>query len=257
MAAGDVSVDISKLTGKALYFNGASRVLCPGSGSLHMTDKISISTRFQMAVGALNDEKICNKGVDVDKEYNIVFENGNPEAVFRYTTGELKCIYAVDHRDGKWHHVALTGEAHGYLKLYVDGILRDTKTIVDSTIPNDSTKNFYIGMREWWQGWTGKIDNLRVWNRILSAEEIADDYNGMPVSRVKLAAHYPFQDSTTPAKDTSGNGNDGTILTAVQTGGHDSVEDDIQSMRVNANSKYRFIPLANDREIMAIHIEEA
>lgn len=257
MGVGDVTANISKLSGKAMQFDGAAKIQLPAGGTLHITDKITISCWFKMPIGAAADEKIYNKGDDVDKEMDIVFENGNPEAVCRYTTGELKCVYAVDHRDGVWHHITVTAEANQFLKLYVDGSLRDTKTIVDSTLPNADDKNAYIGMRINWQGWSGKIDNFRVWNRILSASEISDDNNGKPVSRLNLAAHYPFQNPTTPAEDISGNGNDGTVTAAVQTGGYDSTEDDIESARVNANSKYGLVPLASGREIMTVHIEEA
>jgi len=258
MAQGDVTVNISKPTGKSLYFDGASKIDCGTNASLHLTDKISISCWYKMDVGGAADQKIINKGDNVDTEYDIVFENGQPEAVFRYTSGELKCVYAADHRDGTWHHYVMTGEANGYLRLYIDGVLRDTKTIVDSTIPNDATKSLWIGCRVGgFQYWQGKIDTVRLWNQVLSQTEISTLFSGGNIYPKSLVADYPFENTTTPAKDETGNGNDGTITGAIQAGGYDTTEDDIKTARATANDKWNFIPLSDGQQVMMVHIEEA
>ena len=104
--------------------------------------------------------------------------------------------------------------------------------------------------------WEGKLDSIRIWNKILTQEEITSDFNGDPISRKKLVADYPF-DTACRYCDLSGNENYGTQTNTEVVGGHNTTEDDIESMRVNANSKFDIIPLANGRETLAIHIEEA
>lgn len=64
----------------------------------------------------------------------------------------------------------------------------------------------------------GIIDEPRIWNRALTAQEIKDLYLNNIVPQDGLVAEYLFDEATgTTAIDTSGNGNDGTITGATYT----------------------------------------
>lgn len=77
--------------------------------------------------------------------------------------------------DNTWHHVAMTftsGAANG-TKVYIDGRLVLT---TDITV-NYQNKALYIGAStSAGQTFTGSIDDVRIYNRILVAEEIAEQY---------------------------------------------------------------------------------
>lgn len=75
--------------------------------------------------------------------------------------------------DGKWHLLVMTvdrSDGNNGLKLYIDGAYSTSGRQGGGTI--DNTASFYIGCREGEYYFTGCVDDLRVWKRILSAEEV-------------------------------------------------------------------------------------
>ena len=64
------------------------------------------------------------------------------------------------------------------LKLYINGVLKDTNSTFTSTF-DISTKPVNIGGQPTdYQGWAnGKIYNAMIYNRALSASEIKQNYN--------------------------------------------------------------------------------
>lgn len=72
-----------------------------------------------------------------------------------------------------WYTVVATFK-DGAMKMYVNGTLTGEGTAPASTINVCSNSNFLIG--SWWKndpiGLNGKIDNVRVYNRVLNSEEI-------------------------------------------------------------------------------------
>lgn len=96
-----------------------------------------------------------------------------------------------DLRDDTWHHVVATGDRSGYLTFYVDASQKGQHDI--STKGNiDSTRNVFIGWEEQNPAVTyfnGTIDDVRMYNRALSAEEIEEIYEegtGGPISILAL-----------------------------------------------------------------------
>jgi hypothetical protein len=125
-----------------------------------------------------------------------------------------KIINAAATFDDDWHHlVAVATDSE--VKIYMDG-KRLTTTGTLAPIVSTSV-NVKIG------GWgltgnyyfNGEIDEVRVYNRALTEAEVRYHYNqGKPVG------YWKFDEgSGTAAKDSSGNGNDGTISGATWTGG--------------------------------------
>ncbi len=79
-----------------------------------------------------------------------------------------------------WHHVDVVFRAHG-TEVYINGVFMD---IMHNPLnPTDLLKSggvFYIGRANWGSGeyYDGIIKTFRVYNRALSAAEIAEDYAG-------------------------------------------------------------------------------
>ena len=78
--------------------------------------------------------------------------------------------------DGKWHHVAYVYDqtAQGFISFYIDGVLDGTHNnglswswVPDETIELGKSHNTY------WSAYNGFLDDFRVYNRVLSATEIA------------------------------------------------------------------------------------
>ena len=82
--------------------------------------------------------------------------------------------------DGLWHHVVGTREVIdgvAYRNLYVDDVLvasdNTTPTSIVSTAPNMVIGNY----ETFTYPWDGSIDNVRIYNRALTADEVTTIYN--------------------------------------------------------------------------------
>ena len=95
---------------------------------------------------------------------------GNPETFLHGAPG---------FNDGQWHHVALTRErASGTVVLLVDGVEVDRAT--GSTRRLDSPKQLVIGgMQPGGGPFSGQIDEVRIHQRVLSADEILSAATGV------------------------------------------------------------------------------
>lgn len=74
-----------------------------------------------------------------------------------------------------WSHLAAT-LANGSLRLYVNGNLAGTAT-VSGTMPNSNGPLRFGGNAIWGDWYAGQLDEIRVYNRALSAAEIQTDMN--------------------------------------------------------------------------------
>ena len=90
--------------------------------------------------------------------------------------------------DGQWHHFVAVSDATGAAfgtALYIDGVLHGinaTKPVLTAT-----TKRLFIGENPDALGrqWNGSIDDLAIWNRVLTGGEVATLWNsgtGLPLS---------------------------------------------------------------------------
>ncbi len=74
-----------------------------------------------------------------------------------------------------WHHVVITHNAsNSAVVFYVDGVVARSTTAAWST---DNVGTFNIGSRVGGFNWNGSLDDIRIYNRALSAAEITTIYN--------------------------------------------------------------------------------
>ncbi|MEA2696950.1 MAG: hypothetical protein QOI66_1221 [Myxococcales bacterium] len=83
--------------------------------------------------------------------------------------------------DGAWYHIAVTFTAADVPTIYINGV-NQTLTMYSVAVSGSPISNVgtgYIGNKsDLSRGWTGLIDDLRIYNRILSASEINSLYIG-------------------------------------------------------------------------------
>ena len=138
------------------------------------------------------------------------FADGQTNELIYITGGEIPT-----HRTpvtGKWTHLVFTFDNSRVATFYLGGQLVRSQVY---TLPQDADLPFRIGASADWLGnrlsWNGAIDDVRIYNRALSAQEVKDLYKyEAPVQPFSdgLVAYYPFNGN---ANDESGNGNDGQI----------------------------------------------
>lgn len=118
--------------------------------------------------------------------------------------------------DGAWHHVVGTwNSSNGAMQVYVDGVLNNSGT--GPTGPRSITTALRIGSIQTGiaTGFlNGAIDQVRIYNYVLNATEVANLYarphGQLPVTS-GLVAHWKLDETTgTTSADTSGNGLNGT-----------------------------------------------
>jgi len=128
-----------------------------------------------------------------------------------------------------WHHLVLVvtdaNQSTPTGSLYVDGVLEDTDTAGGAIPYGTWDTNLRIGrVGAADRYFDGKIDEVRIYNRALSAAEVLELYNltkGSDFNKTKknritdgLVGHWTFDGpdtNTVSAADSSGQGNDGTL----------------------------------------------
>jgi len=86
---------------------------------------------------------------------------------------------------GRWMHVVGMYDSTSGIKLYIDGVLKNSHT-ANGTINSSAGGNLYMA-RKGWNGVNdnyldGSIDDVRIYNRALSVAEITDIYNYIGVA---------------------------------------------------------------------------
>lgn len=90
---------------------------------------------------------------------------------YGYGYGNIPAIQSggVVEKD-KWNHVACVYDGNKF-KLYVDGSLEKMGDIIGAAINYSSTDNLFIA-----QGYSGKIDDLRIYKKVLASQDVLDLY---------------------------------------------------------------------------------
>ena len=92
--------------------------------------------------------------------------------------------------NGQWHQAVVTYDGAGALKLYVDGILNNST--IGMTYTTTAQNNFFgksnhVGAEGYYDG---KLDDIAIYNRALTATEITQIYNGSVASTITVGSSY-------------------------------------------------------------------
>ncbi|HIB29659.1 MAG TPA: LamG domain-containing protein, partial [Candidatus Marinimicrobia bacterium] len=108
--------------------------------------------------------------------------------------------------NGSWYHVAASYDGN-YQKIYINGTLVKTSSDIN-TVLSSGTSNYWIGKSTAQATFSGLIDEVAIWNRALTENEI----NGQYESNDGPIAYWRFNaGSSSTLYDHSGNQNHGTI----------------------------------------------
>ncbi|MBM3239117.1 T9SS type A sorting domain-containing protein [Candidatus Poribacteria bacterium] len=124
--------------------------------------------------------------------------------------------------DGYWHHIAVTWQSSdGQLKFYKDGVEVATGTIAQG-LELGSGGSFVVGQEQdavggnfnRSQAFAGVIDEVRVWNKVRSTEEIRKEMGAkLTGNESDLALYWKFEEGQgSTVSDESPSGNDGNLV---------------------------------------------
>jgi hypothetical protein len=169
------------ISGNALEFDSVDDYVdCGNDSSLDITDEITIETWIKPA---MKHETGPNLGVmakaksGVDWAWQLRFGNNaaNDTLGFQFNTesGSRWVNLNQNLSVRQWHHVV--GVFNGtHAMIYLNDLLKDTNTF-NSIV--SSNADLLIGEEGWNLYFNGTIDEVRIYNRTLSAEEISELYN--------------------------------------------------------------------------------
>jgi len=162
--------------GKALSFDGdGDYVSIPDSTSLDLSGEMTVEAWIKVAVHK-NYNAIVVKGPDMAENYELLVGYPTVDDVVSailFTDGRKWLSTGGVIAQDTWHHVSVTCKPNEW-RIYVDGVKRAERTDVASA-PATNNYPVWIGNE---QGTTGRvmyglIDEVRIWNRALSAAELA------------------------------------------------------------------------------------
>jgi hypothetical protein len=152
-------------------------------------DPLENDRRVYSDSSSTNNDPLVNIGTHntgADGTVDIFVRNGGTQVNHAHST-------AIAY-DGTWHHLAAV-YSEGTLSLYIDGVPDITMDYIPGTIPSDVTSVGAV-LRQW-DGmqfnnvgalFTGLIDDLAVWERALTVEEINTIMtSGIPLPVPKFA----------------------------------------------------------------------
>ena len=162
---------------KSFLFNGSSYLMLPYS--IAQQDEMTIATWVYWN-GGNNWQRIFDFGNSKTQYFFLCPNNGSEMRFVMKDEGDEQILSAGSPLgQGAWHHIAVTLRPTGNDKveasLYIDGTLAVQRT--DFTIrPSDIAPSLcYVGRSMFGADpyFNGRIDDLRIYNQALSADEVA------------------------------------------------------------------------------------
>lgn len=206
---------------KALSFDGKdSYVVIPPSDSLNIKgNTLTVEAWIKWNVDPKTADQWANTVYKTQRsdwvpQYQLQHNKDNTKFEFSITTTNYTNRYVwstTTPEKDKWYHVVGTYDGQN-IKIYVNGVLEGTKSCTGTFASSPS--NLYFGSRGIYndRNFNGEIDEVSIYSRNLSDEEISSSYSRLPVSSEGLAGRWLFdEDEGTTVIDSSGNENNGTL----------------------------------------------
>jgi hypothetical protein len=157
--------------GKALKFDGTNKVEIPDHPDFHLTDSMSVALWIQPEAEQTNSAKLFIKQKTGQYPYSLQYDD-SAQGLFatvntssRYDTGPH-----ISNFPGEWAHMCFTFDG-SILILYKDG--EEVASVNTSGQLQQNDLSLSIGCRlDYDQNFNGIIDDVRIFNRALTPEEI-------------------------------------------------------------------------------------
>src|SRR3989338_6370962 len=213
--------------GQALKFNGTNSYVSIGdNSSLNLSTSFTVSAWTKRNNGAVADDQIYVSGTQ--SGYWGIYRDATKLAF--YERGIAGYTANTTLKDDVWYHVVVVknGDGANNLRFYINGVTDGSASVGSVSLPSGEKR---IGC--WSEGagsnvdFDGLIDDVRIYNRALSAGEVTQLYNiGKAKANVSnavisngLVGYWTFDGATTTwssatagiTGDLSGNFNTGTL----------------------------------------------
>ena len=237
--------------GSALSFNGtSSRVTVPDSASLDLTNALTLEAWVRPSVTPTSWRAVMHK--DVDRYYLFASGTQNRPVVggtFGTTNQNVTAPTALS--VGTWAHLAATYD-RTTIRLYVNGV--QVATGPQTAAVSTSNAVLTIGADFYGEQFAGLIDEVRVYNRALTAAEIQSDMNTAVAPRLVIGQPLAGStvDGSTIAVTYSGTGN-----LAVVDHVHFTLDTRPEVMDRDFDGSYQFLDVPAGAHLLSGHLVRA
>jgi hypothetical protein len=131
----------------------------------------------------------------------VIVLNADGTVTFEANNGAYSLGSAIPVADNNWHQVAFTYDqsANGFVTLYVDGVLNTLGAFAGwSWAPNQELDFGLSSDTTDWQPYNGSLDDVRLYNQLLSAVDVASAYSGATVNPAALVLWLNFDAAPIP-----------------------------------------------------------
>jgi len=207
--------------GTALQFGATSAKMTTINDVMTNFDTVSytfaawVKASLNTSALAADQQAIFGSGTTAPYWY-VALRTGN--YLLRYQdSGEDRLVSSPQKPNVFTHIAVIADKTNMNIRLYVNGTLVGTQVVTSFETPLLSQK-LSIGFLAGGVSLNGIVDEPRLWNRVLTSNEISDLCFKNSVPLTGLIGEWLFNEgSGTTAKDSSGSGNNGTISGAIYT----------------------------------------
>jgi|14BtaG_2_1085337.scaffolds.fasta_scaffold02856_2 hypothetical protein len=186
IGSGEVIPDLELISNDyAMEFDGINQyvdvkefdntLLSDGDISFSLWCNLTSTGTYQYILSSTHTGSVSGINIAMQNNTNLVFERSQDIANTQNTTGYSVPGFSY----GSWHHLCGTySAASGELKAYVDGVLKSTTTDISDT-RSASTPLKIGGLSTYATLYASKgdIDEVAIWSKELSADDITTIYN--------------------------------------------------------------------------------
>ena len=197
----------------ALDFDGtAQRVNIPSVGDLFESTNLSVEAWIYPESTGTTNTILASENA-----FGFAFYLDGPNIFVSKVGQDTDFIGGGGIQAGEWTHVAITyDDVSETLRYYINGEFHGQSNYDMYTGAGSGNGAYSIGARAGSSDYSDEtIDELRIWDRILSDEEIQDKYNQERFGdETGLIAYYDFQDGpgSSVVTDRTANANHGTLV---------------------------------------------
>lgn len=164
---------VSSTYGSALSFDGSDQVRINDAADLRLGNQITLEASFTITSLASDWVRVVGKGQPGPRNYGLWY---NP--VYNYflfqmysASGNVDVLLTQTIQLNQWYHMAGTYDG-SVARLYLNGVQVATQSVVIT--PYTSSDPLTIGGADFHTLHRGLIDNVAIFNTVLSASELAN-----------------------------------------------------------------------------------
>ena len=185
---------VDGIVGGALEFDGAGDRVVDNTAASYLNGLDAITVCMWIKSDIVGTDKGFINGEDPDDNDNVVTMRydsaggtGGGTNVLKMavtsTEGEQQLESSNNAQTTDWQHVAMVWSSGQQLKFYINGVLdvpTDNQPATTGTITGCTKLVIGAGSKDAGGGWDGLIDDVRIYDRVLTAEEITEVMRGEP-----------------------------------------------------------------------------